>query len=68
MIGKISSCSDLQHRRGQLADGLLLLADDALTLLDEAHRDGVGDPVGGRLVGVEHSVQQFEVGLVFLEQ
>ena len=46
--------ADLQHRRRELADRLLLLADDALALLDEADRHGVGDPVGGRLVGVEH--------------
>jgi hypothetical protein len=36
----------LQHRRRQLADGVLLLADDPLALVDEAHRDRVGDPVG----------------------
>ena len=43
-----------QHRGGQLPDGVLLLPDDPLALVDEADRDGVGDPVGGRLVGVEH--------------
>jgi len=32
----------------------------------DAH--GVGDAVGGGLVGVEHPVQQVEVGLVLLEQ
>ena len=58
----------LQHGRGQLADGLLLLADDALALLHEADGHGVGDAVGRRLVGVEHPVQQVEVGLVLLEQ
>ena len=30
--------------------------------------DGVGDPVGGRLVGVEDLVEQVEVRLVLLEQ
>src|ERR687894_405939 len=58
----------LQHGRRQLADGLLLLADDALALLDEADPDRVGDAVGRRLVGVEHPVEQVEVGLVLLEQ
>jgi hypothetical protein len=59
---------DLQHRRGELADRLLLLADDALALLHEVDRHGVRDPVGGRLVGVEHLVEVVEVALVLLEQ
>jgi hypothetical protein len=59
---------DLQHRGGQLADGVGLLPDDALPLLDEADRDRVGDPVRGRLVRVEHPVQQPEVVVVLLEQ
>src|SRR4051795_4834292 len=32
----------LEDRRGELADGLLLLAYDALALLDEVHAHGVG--------------------------
>jgi hypothetical protein len=58
----------LQHRRRQLADGFLLLADDALALLHEPHRHRRRDPVGRRLVGIEHPVQESEVGLVLLEQ
>ena len=57
-----------QHRRRQLADRVLLLADDPLALVDEADGDRVGDPVGGRLVGVEHLVEQGEVALVLLEE
>ena len=60
--------ADLQHRRRELADRLLLLADDALALLHEVDRHRVGDPVGGRLVGVEHLVEVVEVALVLLEQ
>ena len=60
--------SDLQHGGRQFADRVLLLADDALALLDEADRDGVGDAVRGGLVGVEHLVQQVEVVAVLLEQ
>src|SRR5215218_1999511 len=45
--------ADLQHRRRELPDRLLLLADDALALLHEVDRQRVGDAVGGRLVGVE---------------
>ena len=60
--------ADRQHRGGQLADRVLLLPDDPLALLDEAHRDGVGDAVRRRLVGVEHPVEQREVPLVLLEQ
>jgi len=58
----------LQHRGRQLADGFLLLADNTLALLDEAHPDCGGDPVGRRLVGVEHAVEQLEVALILLEQ
>ena len=60
--------ADGQDRRRQLADGVLLLPDDPLALVDEADGDGVRDPVGRRLVGVEHPVEQPEVALVLLEQ
>ena len=53
--------ADLEHRSGQLPDRVLLLADDSFSLPDEAHGHGVGDPVGGRLVGVQDPVQQLEV-------
>ena len=69
MIGQDEQpLADLQHRGGQLAERVLLLADDPLALLDEADRDGVGDAVGGRLVGVQHPVEQVEVVAVLLEQ
>src|SRR5262245_54359030 len=58
----------LEHGRRELADGLLLLPDDALPFLDEAHRHRVGDAVGRGLVGVEHRVQEREVALVLLEE
>src|SRR5829696_3683893 len=60
--------ADLQHRRGELSDRLLLLADDALALLDEVDRHGVRDPVRGGLVGVEDLVEVVEVRLVLLEE
>ena len=59
---------DLHDRGGQFADRVLLLADDAFSLFDEADRDGVCDAVGGGLIGVEHFVQQVELVAVFLEQ
>ena len=58
----------LQHWRGQLADCLLLLADDPLALLDEAHRHRVGNTVRRRLVGVQDAVEQLEIALVLGEQ
>src|SRR6266542_6416974 len=51
----------LQHRRRQLPDRLLLLPDDALALLHEAHGHRVGDAVGRGLVGVEDAVELVEV-------
>lgn len=69
MIGRIQQLlAHLQHRRRQLADGLLLLADDALAFLDEADAHGVGDAVGRRLVGVQDAVEHVELGLILLEQ
>ena len=60
--------ADLQHGGRELPQGVLLLADDPFALLDEADRDGVGDAVRGRLVGVEYPVEQVEVVAVLLEQ
>jgi hypothetical protein len=56
------SFADLEYGGGQFADGVLLLADDAFALFDEADGDGVGDAVGGGFVGVEDAVEQVEVG------
>ena len=68
-MGRMRSRSRTRkHGRGQLADSFLLLADDALAFLHEPDGHGVGDAVGGRLVGVEHHVQQIEVALILLEQ
>ena len=60
--------ANLEHRRGKFADRFLLLANDAFAFLHEAHRNGVGDAVGSRLVGVQHAVEQLEIGLIFFEQ
>src|SRR3954471_18562069 len=60
--------ADLEHRRGELADRRLLLANDPLALVDEADADGHGDAVRGRLVGVEDPVEQVGVALVMDEQ
>ena len=62
------SLAHREHGRRQLADGVLLLSDDPLALVDEADRHGVGDPVRSGLVGVEHLVEQGEVALVLLEE
>ena len=48
--------------------GLLLLANDPLALFDETDAHRVGNAVGGRFVGIEHALQQFEVVAIFLEQ
>ena len=62
------SFADLEHGGGEFADGVLLLADDAFALFDEADGDGVGDAVGGGFVGVEDAVEQVEVVAVFFEE
>ena len=62
------SLAHLEHGRRQLADGFLLLSDDALALLDEADRHRVRDAVRGGLVRVENSIQLGEIVLVFREQ
>ena len=62
------------QRFGQLppyacaAHGLLLLANDALSLLHETDGYGVGDPVRRRLVSVQDPVEQFEVRSIFGEE
>ncbi len=58
----------LQHRRRQLANRFLLLADDALAFLHEPDSDGVGDPIGRRFVGVEHAIQLVRIVLILAEQ
>ena len=60
--------AELQHRRRELPHRLLLLVDDPLALLDEAHPDGHRDAVRRRLVGVEDAIEQLEVVLVLREQ
>jgi len=60
--------ADLQHRGRQKPDCLLLFANDALALLDEADGHGDRDAVGGGLVGVEHAVQHAHVAMVLGEQ
>ena len=69
MIGRMSSRSRT-CRTGvdRSADRFLLLADDALALLDEADGHGDRDAVGGGLVGVEDAVQQPHVAVVLGEQ
>src|SRR5215471_562583 len=62
------SLTDLQHRRRQNTNGLLLLTDDALALLDESYSHSVGNAVRGGFVRIEDPVQQSEVGLVLREQ
>src|SRR4029077_2772971 len=60
--------ANLKRRSGELADGLLLLADGALAFLNESDGHSVGDAVGGGLVGVQDATQLAEIGLVFGEQ
>ena len=58
----------LEDRRRELADRCLLLVDDPLSLLHEAHADGYCNSVGRRLVGVEHAVELPGLVLVAHEQ
>jgi hypothetical protein len=58
----------LQYRSGQLSDRFLLLANDAFTLLDEAHCHRVRDAVRRWLVSVQNAVQFLEVCLIFRKQ
>ena len=60
--------ADLQHRGGEFADCLLLLADDALALLDESYGDCIRNSIGSGLVGVQDTVQLFEIGLILCEE
>src|SRR5918999_2530186 len=46
----------LQHWRRQLPDGYLLLADDTLSLVDEADANCDRNSVGSRLICIEHSI------------
>src|SRR6266513_986162 len=62
------SLAHLQHRGGQLPDGLLLLPDDPLALLHEADGDRIRDAVCRRLVGIEDAVELVEVSVVLAEQ
>src|SRR5215217_1217216 len=57
----------MQHL-GAFADRRLLLADHALTLLDEADADDHRDPVRRRLIDVEHAAEELRVALVADEQ
>jgi len=69
MMGRISSRSRTGRTGGrQSPEGVLLLVDHPLALVNEADRDGVRDPVRGGLVGIQHLAQQGEVALVLLEQ
>src|SRR6185295_5493717 len=60
--------ADLEYRRGEFPDRFLLLANDALALLDKAHGHRIRNTVRRRFVRVEDAVQQLEVRLVFREE
>ena len=49
--------ADLEHGRGEFPDGFLLLANDALALLDKAHGHRVRNAVRRRLIRVEDAVE-----------
>ena len=58
----------LQHGRRKLADGLLLLSDDALAFANESHGHGDRDGIRCRLVCVEHRVEESGIRVVLREQ
>ena len=49
-------------------NGFLLPANHALALLDETDGDGVGNTIGGRLIGIEHAAEQFKTPVIFLKK
>ena len=60
--------TNLQDWRREFTNGFLLLANDALALLNETNRHSVGDAVCRRLVRVQDAVELFEIGLVLCEE
>src|SRR5215469_955494 len=60
--------SDLQHRGRKLTNGFLLFSNYPLALVNETHRDGIGNTIRRRLVSVENLVQLGEIVLIFCEQ
>ena len=68
MMGRMSRRSRTGSTGVDSPERVLLLADDPLALVDEAHGDRVRDPVGGGLVRVKDLVEQGEVMLVLLEE
>jgi len=60
--------ANLEDRGRQLTDRFLLLADDALALLDEPDGDRDRDAVGRRLVRVEDAVELVEVFVILREE
>src|SRR5690242_17303188 len=49
-------------------NGLVLAANHALALLDEADRHGIGNAIRGRFVSIEDPAEQFKVSVIFLEE
>src|ERR1041384_6862169 len=49
-------------------NGLVLAANHALALLDEADRHGIGNAIRGRFVSIEDAAEQFKVSVIFLEE
>jgi len=64
MMGRINSRSERVGPAWTARGWPPAAGDDALAFLDEAHRDGDGDPVGRRLVSIEDPVQHGEVVVV----
>src|SRR5947209_9720402 len=60
--------ANLEDRGRQLTDRFLLLAADALALLDETAGDRDRDAVGRRLVRVEHAIELVEVFVILREE
>ena len=48
--------------------GLLLPANHALALLDETHRNGVGNAIGRGLISIEDAPEQFKVSMILAEK
>ena len=69
MIGRMSRRSR-SWRTGvdSSRSGLLLVVDDPLPLLDEAHPDGHSDSVRRGLVCVQDAIQELAIVLIFREQ
>ena len=52
----------------QNLDGFLLAANHALALFHETYRNGVGNPVCGGFISIEHAIQKLNIFVILLKK